>query len=69
MFLYVVSTGFCLQPPSPGVIRKFRATFRPDAGRKRIFYGKAHDPHLKWADEMTHGVAVKPSIVAGTDFI
>lgn len=53
------------RPPSPEVIRKFRATVRPDAGRKRVFYGKAYDPHRVWAEEMTHGVPAQPSVMAG----
>jgi len=27
----------------------------------RVFYGKASDPHLKWAAEMTHGINTNPS--------
>ena len=38
---------------------------RPDAGKASIFYGKAYDPHLKWAAQLTHGVTVQPSIMAG----
>ena len=53
------------RPDSPDVVRKFRATYRPDVEKTRIFYGKAHDPHLKWAANMTHGVSTRPSIVAG----
>ncbi|XP_005099769.1 EF-hand domain-containing family member B [Aplysia californica] len=49
------------RPPSPDVIRKFRATVRPDAGQMRVFYGKAYDPHRQWAVEMTHGVNTQPS--------
>ncbi|XP_059165045.1 EF-hand domain-containing family member B-like [Physella acuta] len=49
------------RPPSPEVIRKFRATVRPDAGQMRVFYGTAYDPHRQWAVEMTHGVNTHPS--------
>lgn len=52
------------RPDSPPVIRKFRATIRPDAGKPRIFYGKAQDPHLQWAKEMCHGLYSQPSIMA-----
>lgn len=30
----------------------------------KVFYGKANDPHLKWANEMTHGICIKPSATA-----
>ena len=53
-----------LQPPSPDVIRRFRATVRPDAGEMRIFYGKASDPHLVWAKNMSHGITTQPSYFA-----
>ena len=56
---------FLFQPDSPEVIRKFRASLQPAAGRARVFYGKAYDPHLQWAKEMTHGLKVRPSFVAG----
>jgi len=49
------------RPPSPDVIRKFRATVRPDAGQARVFYGKAYDPHRQWAADMTHGVKTQSS--------
>lgn len=52
------------QPPSPEVIRRFRATVRPDAGEMRVFYGKAKDPHLVWAKEMGHGINTQPSFFA-----
>lgn len=55
----------CLQPESPDTIRRFRATFFPDAGKRRVFYGKALDPHLQWAENMTHGVNTQPSKTAG----
>jgi len=60
------TTAQCLRPkdvrpPSPDVIRKFRATVRPDAGQMKVFYGKAYDPHRQWAAEMTHGVNTQPS--------
>lgn len=54
-----------LQPTSPATIRRFRATFFPDAGKRRVFYGKALDPHLKWAENMTHGVNTQTSFTAG----
>lgn len=54
-----------LQPTSPEVVRKFRATFRPDAGQMRMFYGRAYDPHNQWAAEMTHGVSTKSSATSG----
>ncbi|KAL3855117.1 hypothetical protein ACJMK2_014346 [Sinanodonta woodiana] len=53
------------RPPSPEVIRKFRATVRPDAGQMRVFYGRAYDPHRQWAQEMTHGINTQPSFTAG----
>lgn len=56
---------FILQPPSPAVIKKFRATVRPDAGQMRIFYGKAGDPHRQWAENMTHGINTQPSDSSG----
>ena len=46
-------------------MRRFRATVRPDYGQERVFYGRANDPHRRWAKEMTHGVVVEPSILAG----
>ena len=49
------------QPPSADVIRRFRATVRPDAGQMRVFYGKADDPHRKWAADMTHGINTYPT--------
>jgi len=52
------------RPDSPEVIRRFRATIRPDAGQARVFYGKAHDPHLQWAANMTHGLSSQPSVMA-----
>lgn len=55
---------FFVQPPSPEVIRRFRATVRPDAGEMRVFYGKAQDPHLVWAKEMSHGINTQPSFFA-----
>lgn len=60
------TTFQCLQPsnerpPSPDVVRKFRATVRPDAGQMRVFYGKANDPHLQWAKGMTHGLSTQAS--------
>lgn len=63
------SAQLCLRPPgdrpeSPEVIRRFRATIRPDASKTRVFYGKANDPHLKWAKEMTHGLCTQPSLMA-----
>jgi hypothetical protein len=54
----------CGQPPSPPIIRRFRATFRPDAEKKTIFYGKALDPHNQWAEELRHGVNTHPSFTA-----
>ena len=48
------------------MIKRFRATFVPDAGQKRIFYGKAFDPQLQWAENMTHGVNTQPSDNAGS---
>ena len=63
------SASLCMRPTrrpdSPDVIRKFRAFVRPDAGKIRVFYGKAHDPHLRLAKEMTHGLSTQPSIAAG----
>ncbi|KAK0045778.1 EF-hand domain-containing family member B [Biomphalaria pfeifferi] len=53
------------RPPSPEVIRKFRATFRPDAGQMRNFYGTAYDPQRQWAVEMTHGIKTHTSVDAG----
>ncbi|XP_013406172.1 EF-hand domain-containing family member B-like [Lingula anatina] len=59
----------CLTPParplSPESVRRFRATLRPDAGKPSVFYGKAYDPHLRWAADMTHGLVAQPSIAAG----
>ena len=46
-------------------MRRFRATLRQDAGKSNVFYGKAYDPHRKWAAEMTHGLTVQPSLIAG----
>ncbi|KAK7111234.1 EF-hand domain-containing family member B-like [Littorina saxatilis] len=53
------------RPDSPEIIRRFRATFRPDAEKRTVFYGKAYDPHLKWAEDMRHGVNTHPSLTAG----
>lgn len=52
------------RPPSPEVIRRFRATVRPDAGEMRVFYGKANDPHLVKAKNMAHGIHTQPSFFA-----
>ncbi|PVD37746.1 hypothetical protein C0Q70_00347 [Pomacea canaliculata] len=70
----LTSTGdtveICLKPPdkrpeSASIIRRFRATFRPDVGVSRVFYGKTYDPQLKWAAEMRHGVNTHPSLTSG----
>lgn len=53
------------RPPSPAVIKKFRATVRPDAGQMRVFYGRANDPHQQWAENMTHGINTQPSDSSG----
>lgn len=53
------------RPPSPDVIRRFRATLRPDAGQMRVFYGKASDPHRQLATEMCHGISTQSSANAG----
>ena len=53
------------RPDSPDIVRKFRASLQPEAGKMRIFYGKANDPHLRWAANMTHGLNTHPSFVAG----
>ncbi|KAK7507423.1 hypothetical protein BaRGS_00001358 [Batillaria attramentaria] len=53
------------RPDSPDIIKRFRGTFRPDAGKKRVFYGRANDPHLQWAEDMRHGVNTHPSFTAG----
>ena len=50
-------------------MRKFRATFRPDYGKKYVFYGKAEDPQLREAELMTHGLHVKSSDPAGKRFL
>lgn len=52
------------QPESPAVIRKFRASNRPDAGKMRVFYGRANDPHMQWAKGMSHGLCTQPSYKA-----
>ena len=44
------------QPPSPDVIRRFRATFMPASGKERVFYGRALDPQREWAKLMRHGL-------------
>jgi len=60
----------CIKPPDDGrpptadVVRKFRATVRPDAGEMRVFYGRAADPHQVWAKEMNHGINTQPSFFA-----
>ncbi|ESO84516.1 hypothetical protein LOTGIDRAFT_131996, partial [Lottia gigantea] len=51
---------------SPDVVRKFRASWQPDAGFKRVFHGRANDPHLQWAASMTHGVSTQSSNKAET---
>ncbi|VDI52398.1 Hypothetical predicted protein [Mytilus galloprovincialis] len=53
------------RPPSADIIRRFRATVRPDAGQMRVFYGRAQDPHQQWAAEMTHGINTTSSNTAG----
>ncbi|XP_060065621.1 EF-hand domain-containing family member B-like [Ylistrum balloti] len=53
------------RPPSADVIRRFRATLRPDAGQMRVFYGKASDPHRQWAKDMCHGINTQSSANAG----
>lgn len=67
--LFISHPTYCdfelsLQPDSPEIVRRFRATIRPDAGKTRVFYGRAGDPHLQWAKEMTHGFSTQPSIMA-----
>ncbi|XP_064646873.1 EF-hand domain-containing family member B-like [Lineus longissimus] len=65
------SASLCLKPPSDGrpstpePVSRFRASGRPDAGQMRVFYGKAYDPHQRWAIEMRHGVNTQPSMTSG----
>ncbi|XP_071100743.1 EF-hand domain-containing family member B-like [Haliotis cracherodii] len=64
------TTELCLKPPedrpeSADVIKRFRASGQPGAGAMRVFYGRARDPHRRWAAEMTHGVSTRPSITSG----
>ena len=53
------------QPESPPVILRFRATVRPEAGKPRVFYGRANDPQRQWARDMVHGAMTNPSGKAG----
>ncbi|CAC5414683.1 EF-hand domain-containing family member B [Mytilus coruscus] len=46
------------RPPSADII------INPD-GQMRVFYGRAQDPHLQWAAEMTHGINTTSSNTAG----
>ncbi|KAL9958296.1 hypothetical protein ACROYT_G035296 [Oculina patagonica] len=61
------TSGDCLQipqrPTRPDTIRKFRGTTHPEAGKERVFYGRANDPDF--ASRIVHGVNTKSSLVAG----
>ncbi|PAA79042.1 hypothetical protein BOX15_Mlig009714g4, partial [Macrostomum lignano] len=41
---------------SPEPTKKFHRTFRSEPGERIVFYGKASDPQLRWAERMTHGI-------------
>ncbi|KAJ7351913.1 hypothetical protein OS493_034518 [Desmophyllum pertusum] len=61
------TSGDCLQIPQrsarPETIRKFRGTTQPQAGKERVFYGRANDPDF--ASRIAHGVSTKSSLIAG----
>lgn len=61
------TAGGSLQIPQrdtrPETVRKFRGTTQPEAGKERVFYGRANDPDV--ASRITHGVNTKSSLVAG----
>lgn len=42
-------------------MRKFRGTTQPEAGKERVFYGRANDPTI--ASQIMHGVSTKTSLV------
>lgn len=61
------TSGDCLQiarkPTKPETVKKFRGTTQPEAGKERVFYGRANDPDI--ASQISHGVSTKTSFVAG----
>lgn len=61
------TAGDCLQiaqrPLRPEAVRKFRGTTQPEAGKERVFYGRANDPNI--ASHINHGVSTRTSLVAG----
>lgn len=61
------TAGDSLQIPQrdtrPETVRKFRGATQPEAGKERVFYGRANDPDI--ASRITHGVDTKSSLVAG----
>lgn len=50
-----------LKDTRPETVRKFRGTTQPEAGKERVFYGRANDPDV--ASRITHGVNTKSSLV------
>ncbi|XP_034257740.1 EF-hand domain-containing family member B isoform X2 [Pantherophis guttatus] len=42
------------RPITPPVVKKFRNTSNPPAGKERVFYGRANDPDI--ASYLTHGI-------------
>ncbi|KAK2547717.1 EF-hand domain-containing family member B [Acropora cervicornis] len=57
----------CMQiqelPTRPETVKKFRGTTQPEAGKERVFYGRANDVDI--ASQMSHGVSTKTSLVSG----
>lgn len=47
------------QPPSPEIVRRFKATYSPGYGKNRVYHGKAYDPEQTVAEIMTHGVCTQ----------
>lgn len=58
---FVSNRELSLKDTRPETVRKFRGTTQPEAGKERVFYGRANDPDV--ASRITHGVNTKSSLV------
>lgn len=61
------NSAHCMQiqelPTRPETVKKFRGTTQPEAGKERVFYGRANDVDI--ASQISHGVSTKTSLVSG----
>ena len=58
---FVSNRELSVKDTRPETVRKFRGTTQPEAGKERVFYGRANDPDV--ASRITHGVNTKSSLV------